>query len=361
MLSELINKLRNKSDLAKDEIARAVSALIDEKVNIEEKAEFLIALSQKGETVDEIWQFAEILRNLSISPPINASLREKPMIDVCGTGGDKLGTFNISTTVAIILSSADVLVVKHGNRAATSKSGSADVLEALGIKTALSPEESVEWLSKYNFAFFFAPLFHPAFKNIAPARRLAAERGYRTIFNYLGPLLNPAKPDCQLIGVPSTALCEPIARVLKCMGVKRGMVVSGKIASRETTDVEKITYKCIDEISTNGPTFIAEFYQENAINISETNFADLFGHSACAEDLKGGDSKTNAEIIVNILTGKETGAKRDVVLLNSAAALFVAGKVKSIIEGISLAEDLLKSGAAYRKLEQLIAASKKDS
>jgi anthranilate phosphoribosyltransferase len=357
VLSDLINKLRNRRNLTKDEIVQAVAFLIDDKTDIEEKAGFLIALSQKGETVDEIWHFAEILRGFSISPPIDESLRTKPLIDVCGTGGDKLGTFNISTTVAIIVSSADVVVVKHGNRAATSKSGSADVLESLGIKTALSPEESVEWLKKYNFAFFFAPLFHPAFKNIAPARRLAAERGYRTIFNYLGPLLNPARPNCQLIGVPNPDICEPVARALQCMGVKRGMVVCGKIQSSENKTVTS-NYKYIDEISASGPTFIAEFYQENALSCSEINFAEITGLFANAEDLKGGDSKTNAEIIVNILSGKERGAKRDVVLLNCAAAFLVASKVKSIIDGIHLAEELIESGIAYRKLKQLVEASK---
>lgn len=354
MLDELIKKLRNKSDLSNEEIGRAVACLVEEQVSVEKKAEFLIALSQKGETAEEIWHFAEKLRGYSIRPPIDQSLRQMPMIDVCGTGGDKLGTFNISTTVALVLAAGDVCVVKHGNRAATSKSGSADVLEALGIKINLSVEESVEWLKKYKFAFFFAPLFHPAFKHIAPARKVCAEQGYRTIFNYLGPLLNPACPDCQLIGVPVPALCEPIARALQFLGVKRGMVVCGEILSRESAG----EFKYIDEISINGITHLAEFYTQNALNCCETNLGELISCTGFAEDLKGGDARENARTIISILTGEEIGPKRNIVILNSAAAFFVAGKVKSVTEGLDLAEDLIKSGTVYRKLQQLIEASK---
>ncbi|MEP6664359.1 MAG: anthranilate phosphoribosyltransferase, partial [Verrucomicrobiota bacterium] len=186
MLPSLIKKLREKISLSSSEIHGAVTALIDEKISVEDKADFLAALAEKGETVEEIAGFASELREKSIQPKLSRELRSGEILDVCGTGGDHLNTFNISTTVALLVASSGIAVAKHGNRAVTSKSGSADVLEALGIRTDFSPEQTAECLEKHRFAFFFAPKFHPAFQHIGPARKLCAARGQRTMFNLLG-------------------------------------------------------------------------------------------------------------------------------------------------------------------------------
>src|SRR5439155_7462405 len=187
-------------------------------------------LASKGETTEEIAAFACELRAKSIKPPLDLETRSREILDVCGTGGDRLNTFNISTTVALICAAAGVTVAKHGNRAITSQAGSADVLEALGIRIDLAPAEAAASLRERHFAFFFAPHYHPAFKQIAPARKLCADRGQRTIFNFLGPLLNPARPSAQLIGVPRPELCEPVARVLESLGPRRGWVGCGEVA-----------------------------------------------------------------------------------------------------------------------------------
>ena len=231
MLEELTQQLADAQPLDDGQIRLAVERLADEKVSADIKADFLTALAKKGETPGEIAAFARALRDKSIVPPLDAETRSREILDVVGTGGDRLGTINISTTAAIICAAAGVTVAKHGNRAVTSQAGSADVLEALGIKIDLSPEEAARSLREHNFAFFFAPNYHPAFKNISPARKLCAERGQRTIFNLLGPLLNPARPSAMLMGVPRPELCEPLAQVLQSLGVRRAMVVCGKISN----------------------------------------------------------------------------------------------------------------------------------
>ncbi len=322
----------------------AVAALIDGSLSVDDKAEFLIALARKGETAAEMAAFARELRNKSIEPPIAAELRKGEIVDVCGTGGDHLKTFNISTTVAFVVAAAGVPVAKHGNRAITSQAGSADVLEALGIRIDLSPEEAAQSLLEHNFAFFFAPKYHPAFKNIAPARKLCAEKGQRTIFNYLGPLLNPARPSAQLIGVPKPQLCEPIAKVLQSLGARRGMVVCGCIEKADCF---------LDELSTLGETTVAEFYDDERLFKSVVNIRS----GGTIQDLTGGDRNANAKIIREILAGKDRGPKREAVLLNSAAALLVSGKAKDIGEGWQLAAELIDSGKAYAKLEALARAS----
>ncbi len=356
MLRELTKKLKEKGDLAYQEVEIAIEGLIDEKISPEIKADFLIALNQKGETVDEIEAFAKKLKSYSIAPPISDELRNKPIIDVCGTGGDKLGTINISSAVAIIVASAGVYVVKHGNRAATSKSGSADVFEALGIKIILSPEEAAKWLKNYNFAFLFAPYYHPAFKHIAPARKICGNLGYLTIFNFLGPLFNPANPNCQIIGVPNPNLCEPMARALQRLGVLRGMVVCGRITDKHERSPEQVHH--LDEISINGNTVVAEFYQEKGIICSELDSTIFPVTFNSIDELRGGDSATNAGIMTEIFQGKIKGGKRDIIQLNAAAALFVAGVVRSITDGWELAGELIDSGAAHKKMQELIKASK---
>jgi anthranilate phosphoribosyltransferase len=342
VLDELIQQLSRAQSLTAPAITDAVVALTSETVAVESKAAFLTALATKGETAAEISAFATELRARSVQPPLDAETRSREILDVCGTGGDHLGTFNISTTVAIVCAAAGVTVAKHGNRAITSKSGSADVLEALGIRIDLSPADAAASLSRHNFAFFFAPNYHPAFKHIAPARKLCAERGQRTIFNFLGPLLNPARPTAQLLGVAKAELVEPLAHVLQAIGLRRGMVVSGKVGSSQ-----------LDELSTLGANIVAEFYQERAFTTSTLDPSELSLQPATLNDLLGGDRETNAEIIRRILRGEERGPKLDAVLLNAGAALFVAGKTRSISEGWDMASEVIRSGRAMAKLDAL--------
>ncbi len=375
------------------DIQGAVARLIDQTVAAETKADFLIALADKGETPGEIAAFAAALREKSIPPPIDPDWRaSREILDVVGTGGDHLSTFNISTTVAILCAAAGVAVAKHGNRAVTSSVGSADVIEALGIRVDLTPAEAAAALRGRNFAFFFAPNFHPAFKHIAPARKLCASRGRRTIFNLLGPLLNPARPSAMLVGVPGPELCAPLARALQTLGVRRGMVVSGEVEERRaegehsTSNIQHSTFniqhpmireeggegraeirnpksegrnpkaesrRFLDELSTLGASHLAEFYQERGFHASVLALENFPLQPATLADLRGGDKFVNAEIIRRILRGEERGPKRDAVLLNASAALLVAGRAASLAEGWAVAAETIENGNAGSKLEEL--------
>ena len=342
MLETLTEQLIRSASLTRKQIADAVKALTAETVSVENKAAFLTALARKGESQEEIGGFAGELRSLAIEPLLDPETRAREILDVCGTGGDHLGTFNISTTVAIICAAAGVTVAKHGNRAVTSKAGSADVLEALGIRVDLSPSDAARSLREHGFVFFFAPHYHPAFKHIAPARKLCAERGQHTIFNFLGPLLNPARPTAQLMGVPRRELCEPIAHVLQSLGVRRGMVVCGTVGTAQ-----------LDELSTLGPNTIAEFYQERGFTSSLLDPNQFPLQPATLAELTGGDREANAEIIRRLLNGDDRGPKRDLVLLNAGAALFVAGRARSIGEGWELAGETIDGSKATAKLREL--------
>jgi anthranilate phosphoribosyltransferase len=347
VLEKLTQQLHAARSLNDGEVCQAVEQLADEKVPTAVKADFLAALAKKGETNGEIAAFARALRDKSISPPLDAETRAHEILDVVGTGGDRLSTFNISTTVAFVAAAAGVLVAKHGNRASTSPIGSADVMEALGIPFDLGPEDAVRSLRRHNFAYFFAPKYHPAFRHIIPARKLCAERGQTTIFNFLGPLLNPARPTAMLVGVPRPDLCEPLAQVLQSLGVRRAMVVCGAVRD------EAGALRHLDELSPLGPTTIAEFHQEHAV-VCSTLLPELFPlQPATLADLRGGDRAVNATIIRRILRGEERGPKRDAVLLNAAAALFVAGKTKSLVAGWELAAGIIDSGKAAGKLAEL--------
>lgn len=346
MFEELTKHVAAGNDLDEGQVCSALTGLMYENVEAEDKAAFLTALAQKGESAEEIAVFARELRDRSNLVPVSAELRKGEILDVCGTGGDKLNTFNISTTGAILCAAAGVVVAKHGNRAITSKSGSADVLKALGIPTELAPEEAAASLEQKGFAFFFAPGYHPAFKNIVPARKLCAERGQRTIFNFLGPLLNPARPTAQIVGVPNPALCEPLAKVLQSLGLRRGMVVCGEIAG---------TDKRMDELSTLGESTIAEFYQEKGFSVNRLSPADFPIQSVTLDDLAGGDAEANAAITRAILKGEDTGPRADAVLLNAGAALFVAGRADSISAGWELAREVITDGRAAAKLAELAA------
>jgi anthranilate phosphoribosyltransferase len=355
MLNTLTEQLRCREHLSDAQIQAAIGELTSERIAPETKAEFLTALALKGESTEEIAAFARNLRELSVQPPLDAETRAREILDVCGTGGDRLNTFNISTTVAIVCAAAGVTVAKHGNRAITSQAGSADVLEALGIRIDLAPEEAARSLREQRFAFLFAPKYHPAFKHIGPARKLCAERGQRTIFNFLGPLLNPARPSAQLIGVPRPQLCEPMARVLQSLGVRRGMVVSGLVKSRVQGPGSKVqgAQAHLDEFSTLGDNTVAEFYQDRGFATSVLSPENFPLQHATLADLAGGDRETNAGIVRRLLGGEERGPKRDAVLLNAGAALFVAGKAGSLTEGWELAAQLIDSGEAARKLTAL--------
>ena len=349
MLETLTTQLAAAQPLTGGQVAQAVERLTDEKIPAPVKAEFLTALARKGETPGEIAAFAAALREKSVPPPIAAAWREaREILDIVGTGGDRHGTFNISTTSALVCAAAGVAVAKHGNRAVTSQSGSADVLEALGIRIDLTPAEAARSLCEKNFAFFFAPNFHPAFRHIAPARKLCAERGQRTIFNFLGPLLNPARPSAMLVGVPRAELCEPLAKVLQSLGVRRGMVVTGKIGKQKAE-----SGNTLDELSTLGENVVAEFYHERGFTASVLTLENFPLQPATLADLLGGGKFQNAEITRKILRGTERGPKRDAVLLNAGAALFVAGKAKSLAAGWELAGETIDSGRADAKLSEL--------
>ena len=377
MLKQLTAQLLSRTPLDGGQVALAVAELVDEKIAPETKADFLGALARKGETPEEIAAFARELRERALPVPLDTETRSREILDVVGTGGDRLGTFNISTTVAIVCAAAGVTVAKHGNRAVTSQCGSTDVLEALGVRIDLSPEQAAQSLREHGFAFFFAQKFHPAFKHVGPARKLCAERGQRTIFNFLGPLLNPARPTAQLVGVPQPALCEPLARVLQSLGVRRGMVVCGGIANCQSpianlkdpasqqTQVAglpaignwKLEIGNLDELSTLGDNTIAEFYQERGFATSVLSPENFPLQPAALDDLRGGDGAANAEIVRRILRGEERGPKRDVVLLNTAAALFVAGKARSLSDGWDMAAGVIDSGQANAKLAELCSRS----
>ena len=344
MLQRFIEQLRAAQSLTDSDVRDGIVALTDASVATELKADFLAALAHKGETTDEIAAFATELRARAVEPPLDDATHAGEILDVCGTGGDRLNTFNISTTVAIVAAAAGIRVAKHGNRAITSQAGSADVLEALGVRIDLPPAETARCLRERRFAFFFAQQYHPAFQHIGPARKLCAARGQRTIFNFLGPLLNPAKPSAQLVGVPRPSLCEPLARVLQRLGVRRAMVVSGSVETKEAW---------LDEFSTLGENTVAEFYQDRGFATSTLGLEHFPIQRATLADLAGGNCETNAGIIREILAGRERGPKRDAVLLNAAAALFVAGRSRTLTEGWDHAAELIDRGDATAKLEEL--------
>jgi len=343
VLDVLAEQLARRQSLTEKQVDAAVELLAGTSASVEIKAAFLTALAGKGETAEEIAAFARALRRLAIEPPIDAATRARQILDVCGTGGDRLNTFNISTTVAFVAAAAGVPVAKHGNRAVTSQAGSADVLEALGVKIDLTPARAAQSLREHDFAFFFAPDYHPVFKNIAPARRWCGQRGQATIFNFLGPLLNPARPALQLAGVPRPALCLTLAEVLQSLGLRRAMVVCGSVPNGH-----------LDELSTLGENTVAEFYQPRGLTSSSLHPSNFPVQPATLADLSGASREDNAEIIRQILQARDRGPRRDATLLNAAAALFIAEKCRSLSEGWELAAELIDSGKVWAKLQALV-------
>lgn len=331
MLIDVVNKLMEGNHLSEHEMTHSLEEIMRGTVNPILVSSFLTALKMKGETVDEITGGAKALRNTCSF----VDLDDLFTIDTCGTGGDQTNTFNISTAVAFVAASAGISVVKHGNRSITSKSGSADVLEALGANISLSPEQVKYCILKHNLGFMFAPAFHSTMKNVSQIRK---ELGFRTIFNILGPLANPAFAKAQVLGVFHEKLTEPLAHVLNNLGTKHALIVHGMDG--------------MDEITTTTNTKITELKDEKIYTYYLN--PEKFGFSLSkAKDLVGGDSQENAKIIKDIFSGKH-GAKRDILILNSAAALYVGNKVDTIAEGITLAENLIDSGAAYKKLLDFI-------
>lgn len=336
MIGEAIKKLVKKQDLTYEEAASCMDEIMSGNADNIQIAAFLTALSMKGETVEEITACASVMRRHSKKLENTGDL-----LEIVGTGGDGSNSFNISTTAAIVVAAAGVPVAKHGNRGASSKSGAADCLEALGVNIVLEPKRAKELLEKTNICFLFAQNYHQSMKYVAPVRKTL---GIKTVFNILGPLTNPAGANMQLLGVYDEGLLKPMAQVLMKLGVKRGMVVHGQDG--------------MDEISITAPTSVCEFSEGNIreYTISPTDFNMEF---AKKEEILGGEPEGNAEITRQILEGKE-GAKRNTVLMNAGAALFIAGAEKSIKEGIELAAKVIDKGIAKEKLKEFILLSNKE-
>ena len=329
MIKEAIIKLSQKQDLTYEEAEQVMDEIMEGKASDVQKSAYLTALSLKGETIDEITASAAGMRSHCIK-----LLHNVDALEIVGTGGDGANSFNISTTAAMVISAAGVPVAKHGNRAASSRSGAADVLEALDVNINLPPERSAQLLQQIHICFLFAQNYHIAMKHVAPIRR---ELGIRTVFNILGPLSNPAGANMELMGVYEEELVEPLAQVMGKLGVARGMVVYGQ---------DKL-----DEISMSAPTSICEI--RNGWFQSYEITPEQFGYDRCGkEDLVGGTPEENARITLDILTGKERGAKRRAVCLNAGAAIYIAGKASTMADGVKLAEQLIDNGTAGKKLEQ---------
>jgi anthranilate phosphoribosyltransferase len=334
MIKEAIIKAVQRENLSFDMAETVMNEIMSGQATQIQMSAFLTAMTVKGETIEEITASAAGMRKHCIR-----ILHDMDVLEIVGTGGDKSNSFNISTTSAIVISAAGVPVAKHGNRAASSKSGAADVLEALGVNIAVPPEKSLELLKTIGLCFLFAQNYHISMKYVAPVRK---ELGIRTIFNILGPLVNPAGANMELLGVYDEDLIEPMARVLSNLGVKNALVVFGQDG--------------LDEISLSSPTSVCEVRDGTFKTFSIT--PEEFGFTRCKkEDLVGGQPMENARITQDILNGAK-GPKRDAILLNSAAALYIGRRVQSIAEGVALAQETIDSGKALAQLERFIALSK---
>ncbi|MGN0435139.1 MAG: anthranilate phosphoribosyltransferase [Wujia sp.] len=334
MIKEAISKLMDKKDLTKDEIQAVMKEIMSGEAEQSQVAAFLVALHIKGETADEISACADGMRIFGTA----VDREDIDVIDIVGTGGDRSNTFNISTVASFVTSAAGVTVAKHGNRAASSKCGTADCLEALGVQLMLEPEKNAEVLKKTNMCFMFAQKYHPAMKYVGPVRKSI---GVPTVFNILGPLTNPARNNYQLLGVYSEDLLQTVAEALKKLGLVAAMVVYGK--------------DCIDEISLSAPTAVCELRNGNITSYEIT--PEQYGFTRCSkEDLVGGTPEENAQIARDILGGKIKGPKRDAVVFNAGAAIHIVKGVP-IEEGIKLANEAIDSGKAAQKLEEFILAT----
>ena len=331
MIREAIAKLMEGKDLSFDMTKEVMGEIMDGNATDAQIASFITALAIKGETIDEITACAQVMR----AKGVKLDTSGLDVFEIVGTGGDKVGTFNISTTAAFVIAAAGVPVAKHGNRSVSSKSGAADILEKLGAKLDLTPEQNAEVLKKTGMCFMFAPVYHASMRFAAPARR---ETGVRSVFNVLGPLTNPAAAEYQLMGVYDDKLVEPLAKVLSNLGVKRGASVCG--ASK------------LDELTTTGVNKVCEInngkLETYVLNAEEYGLA-----RAELSDIIGGTPEDNVQITTDILDGVK-GAKRDIVVLNAGMSLYLAGKSESIKDGIALAQEIIDSGKAKAKLEEFI-------
>ena len=329
-----IEKLLSQESLTQKEARDVMFQIMSGEYDDAKIAGFLIALRAKGETSTEIAGFAQAMRDkMTRIECVDGA------IDMCGTGGDASGTFNISTAATFVVAGAGVAVAKHGNRSMTSKSGSADVLTALGVDITLPPEKVSECIEKIGLGFMFAPSLHPAMKYAMGAR---TSLGTRTVFNILGPLCNPAGVERQLMGIFDGSLTEKVAEVLKKLGSSHAMIVHGDDG--------------LDEMSTTASTKVSLLKNDGSIDTISISAADYGFEAASLDDLQGGMPDENAEIIKNILNGSDTGRKADIVILNAAAGIVVGGRVESIEEGISTARQTINSGAAMNILVELSAA-----
>jgi anthranilate phosphoribosyltransferase len=341
-MKALIDKLRGGLDLTAGDINYAMSLLLSDSTDDGTKADFLIALHRKGESVEEIVAFVQQLIDRAIDPLIDPKNLAGPMVDVCGTGGDGLDLFNVSTTIMFVLASGGVAVVKHGNRAVTSRSGSADVLEALGVQIALPPAKLKECAERLGLCFIFAREYHPAYRAIAEMRKRLARENIRTVFNLLGPLLNPTRPPRQLIGVFEPRLTSIFAEVLRRLGRERAWVVHGVNDSGEG----------MDDISISGVTTFAELANRKVTTgLIDPRWLNI--PAAPLDELRGGDATENAGYLEGILSGKIQGAKRNLTLVNAAGGFVVAGLCNDMNEGLVRAREQIDSGRALEKLRAL--------
>ena len=336
MIKEAIIKLAKKEDLTYAEAEQVMNEIMEGKATDVQKSAYLTALSMKGETIDEITASASGMRAHCIK-----LLHDMDVLEIVGTGGDGSNSFNISTTSSMVIAAAGIPVAKHGNRAASSKSGAADVLEALGVKIDVAPERSTQLLKDIQICFLFAQNYHIAMKYVGPIRK---ELGIRTVFNILGPLSNPAGANMELMGVYDQSLVEPLAQVMANLGVVRGMVVYGQ---------DKL-----DEISMCAATSVCEIKDGKFISYEIT--PEQFGYERCEKGaLTGGTPEENAKITMEILSGADKGPKRQAVCLNAGAAIYIAGKADTIEAGIRKAEQIIDEGLALKKLEQFREESQK--
>jgi anthranilate phosphoribosyltransferase len=330
MLTTLTEKVCRGHELTSGDVFTACESLFDESVELSERANFLRALHAKGETASEVAAFVDVLLARSRRTPLGSGL-----LDVCGTGGDRAGVFNVSTAVMFVATACGARVVKHGNRGITSKCGGADVLEALGVRIDLPPETA---LAASGCCFLFAPLFHPAFKSVAPVRKVLAEEGSVTIFNLLGPLLNPARPEFQLAGVFDGKLLPLYAEAFKLLARKCGWAVHGAGG--------------LDEVSTLGPSEIHAL-EDGAIRRFVIQPEEYDIAPAKVEDLRGGEAQENARSLEAILLGNDVGPRRDMVVLNAACALVVAGRAHDLPGAMTMAASALDDGSAHDVLQRL--------
>jgi anthranilate phosphoribosyltransferase len=334
-ISPLLGKLMRRENLTTDESSEAMAAIMGGEATPAQIAALLVGLTMKGERPNEIAGLAKTMK----ANAVQLSKTYSDVFDTCGTGGDRSGTFNISSAAALVVAAAGVRVAKHGNRSVSSRCGSADVFEALGVDVAATPPVVERSLDSVGIAFFFAPTFHPSMRHAAPIRR---ELGVRTAFNLLGPLTNPAGARRQLVGVPQSELTELMARALALLGTDRAWVVHGADG--------------IDEMSTTGHTKVSEC-RNGTVSTFYLHPSDFGLPKAAPADLQGGDAAVNAGIIRGVLSGAR-GACRDVVLLNAGAGLFIAGRVQSVREGLERAAQAIDSGAAQKTLDAMIVASR---